>query len=1272
MSTSPPAPAKPRRTRRRLLGALVIAAVSLPVALAGVSETSWFERRVSALASEHGVSLSWRSLRCTWRDGHCTWRGLTVEFDGLRASLDRLSLTWAWRPLLRSHLEVSSLDASGVLVERFASSKSPETAAPLSGALDILKTTPSLELQRLTVEALAVRWPIGARALELDHLHVDGKALLGPEVAPSVDVRLSGGEARVLEAGALRLEVALALQLRAALDDTRLSISCSSAVTHSTPAWPLPEPGVLELDAQLNFLPEARRVDLSLGRLSALGHGLIGTATASLPDDGAPQLEKADVTATLHPLLPLLRHFEPSLELEAATAHLAAQGTALDATLQLGRLAVRGVALETVALTAQLTPHDGTARLKARTVTAGPARASGLDLAVSTLGFDLPHLRGELTAKLDVKTFDVEGDAPTHVEATTLALEASFAEQLGLTLTGTPGRAHLTVGKLTLDALPAPFTANATLDARYRLLEARATLPLRGLLATSAGQRLSVGAITHRLVLTGDPRDEASLRSTLGLTEVLAQHADATLAVDAMALEGSARLTKWKPAHLEGTLSHSGLRLAGQSADEGRLTFWLDADGADLAARLDGTLPPLTLHATANRRGPGLSATLRASATSLGVLAPLWPAQLGGVSLEPSTLGFDFTGAVELADLSRPTALSLDADLTVPRLVLQRDARRIRAESLGLHLVHRHGQHIDRGTLRLRLERPSVEEATLDGAIEANMTLTLDRARGTGSLRTTLDALQERTLALALDLRRERDGRLHHELEVDVAHLGPWAPLVGELSSTPPGLVLEQLTAHLVSHGDTLGLLDRDFMPAPAWQARSDTTFHAGLEVQHLVHHLDGEDTKAPRVSVTIDAGVLHGAVSLAARLEVPSLEVDVGTQHVVLTGVHQTLWLRSETDPDAGLLHLDLDGTIDELEQNLWPPWQPSAVHLTIDGSLDRLAALTIDSLRLESPASGTRLELSKKLRGEGAGSALDAAAPRLQLQGKLTQDLSKLGGAPLTFQGQGTVAVGLSVQSADLSLFRVRGKVDLTDVGVTLPARHFIVEGATGSVPFEEAFTLDPTRGVQLVIATPRSAFNRARSKERQPMPGAAGALSLRRLRWKDLELSPVVASLELEPNRFSLHKLKAERGNARIAGQLFVDFRPGEEVVTFRGTLTGLERKGAATPLDANAAFTFLPRRLELDGRVQVVRTSKEHLLDLLDVIDPHHEVGSLNQVRSAMALGYPRAVQLDFSDGLLSMNVAFGGLAGLFDLGTVRGVSLGPFLNRYLAPALRSSP
>jgi translocation and assembly module TamB len=291
-----------------------------------------------------------------------------------------------------------------------------------------------------------------------------------------------------------------------------------------------------------------------------------------------------------------------------------------------------------------------------------------------------------------------------------------------------------------------------------------------------------------------------------------------------------------------------------------------------------------------------------------------------------------------------------------------------------------------------------------------------------------------------------------------------------------------------------------------------------------------------------------------------------------------------------------------------------------------------------------------------------------RFLLDGSLRQDLSRLDGDAAAFRGRGVVTLPFLVDSADQQLFRVRGRLQLDQVSASLPGSDLAIEEASGAASLEEAITFDPQSGLALVPSTDQRVFARARYQDLQPFLASDALITAKRVRFGDVELAPVVTSLEVQRNRFSLNKLKAQRGAALLSGQVFLDYQPGNRAVTFRGAVTGLTREGATVPLDANAAVSFSLDRLEVDGRVQVVRTSREHVLDLLDVLDPHKEVASLNRLRMALGWGYPRQLRLDFHDGLLAMDVELGGLGALFDLGTLRGIALGPFITRYLAPHL----
>jgi len=92
------------------------------------------------------------------------------------------------------------------------------------------------------------------------------------------------------------------------------------------------------------------------------------------------------------------------------------------------------------------------------------------------------------------------------------------------------------------------------------------------------------------------------------------------------------------------------------------------------------------------------------------------------------------------------------------------------------------------------------------------------------------------------------------------------------------------------------------------------------------------------------------------------------------------------------------------------------------------------------------------------------------------------------------------------------------------------------------------------------------------------------------------------------------------------------------------------------------------MTLDGKAQIVRASREHLQDMLDVLDPYHESANANRVRQGLALGYPKFVRFQLHDGAVDTKVELGGLAELVRIDEIKAVPLGPILQKYVAPAL----
>jgi hypothetical protein len=97
----------------------------------------------------------------------------------------------------------------------------------------------------------------------------------------------------------------------------------------------------------------------------------------------------------------------------------------------------------------------------------------------------------------------------------------------------------------------------------------------------------------------------------------------------------------------------------------------------------------------------------------------------------------------------------------------------------------------------------------------------------------------------------------------------------------------------------------------------------------------------------------------------------------------------------------------------------------------------------------------------------------------------------------------------------------------------------------------------------------------------------------------------------------------------------------------------------------------RERSIDGRADVLRIGNRHLLDLLDLQDPHHTDASINRMRNALSFGYPKNMRVLFNRGFASVRIDFGGLARFLSVDELHGVPLGPLLDRAMVNAARSN-
>jgi hypothetical protein len=266
------------------------------------------------------------------------------------------------------------------------------------------------------------------------------------------------------------------------------------------------------------------------------------------------------------------------------------------------------------------------------------------------------------------------------------------------------------------------------------------------------------------------------------------------------------------------------------------------------------------------------------------------------------------------------------------------------------------------------------------------------------------------------------------------------------------------------------------------------------------------------------------------------------------------------------------------------------------------------------------------------------------------------------------GSVGLPFRLESGGLLGYRLLATLEAKQVSFVRKDGTLAVEGLNGSIPMVEEFALLPSGPV--IGAGPRtSPLQDTRFFDVHPFLSQDDYVTARSISLGGLApLGPVAANMRIERSDFIIDQLQTGYRGGQIVGQVRVAWRDGDPIVRLRLNATGVRSGKSNDVFDANTALTFVPKAMILDGKVQIVRASREHLEDILDVLDPYHESANANRVRQGLALGYPKFVRFQLHDGAVDTKVELGGLAQLVRIDEIKAVPLGPILQKYAAPSL----
>jgi translocation and assembly module TamB len=1246
-----PHPSRPSRGRVRRWIVIAAGSIGLMVLLACSSlwwlgshlDHAWVKPRLLALVQgRSGLGIDYDGLELSLRRG-IRARSLSlltppalaagaprlahVEGLELEASLWKLAFGARSIEALRvARLHVAMVrDASGrtSFGELFPPEAEPRAADEPTRLSQLLDDLPSLSIERIEVGAIAAElvelYDDGSRRVSaLSGAVLQGSLHSGDEGLAGTALEVSGAPlVLAVSAGNERQQATLHTRIGLRASEARalsLTLVASDLEASGVDGGPVSWPGaLLDLDTALHTDPDAGRATLAIDRASAFGGRLSLDARSELSDTSGLRIATSG-----------------RARVELATLPIPVPGVAIEA-LRL-ELATRELAWDGVRVAGTV---DVTGALRSARLDADGESARLADLTLVGQGSFLPE-GGRFQTTLKAASLAARSLA-SNLEASDMALDVNgTTRELG----------------------------------GDQQLEARAVLTLA---AARATQRSTALTPSQRVELAG-VRVEASLAGTTR---------DAT-ARRVPRLDASASIRQLVASAGSGRVSGTGLALTASGRELAR------DDAARLGLRGDALLS-LSIPALELADGARLGARDRRSLSLSGLtLTAELPLSLARASGTVSLARLEGAGGLRL------TGLSLDADADAPLAWGEGGAR-----------GHAHGRVVklelgdgNRGStleLDLRVAEPERDHYRLELDL-GSASLALAGAKLAGPITATLraDAAVPGVLKLTSELRgasgaaidlglhvgfEPASERLSYSASLSAQKLAAFTELVTTAAPAAGRARLDRARLAGSARGELSGVLraGEGWLPVlaerPLASARGSQS--ARFELEGFDYRAEAGALQIPALALELES--THRAEaggSASARLRLEELSFEGGGRSLRLAGVDQAIVASFERAPDQGMVDVDTALSVASAAQSWLPGFPVRGLRLSSNLQVDRLRSIFLRELALDNPASGSALRAAGTLellaQGSPGSDKTIVGREALSFEGRLSQQLQALEPLELASHARGSIELPFRLESGGLLGYRLIAALEAKQVSFTAKDASFAIERLNGVVPIVEEFALLESGPV--ISAGPRtSPLSDTRFFDVHPFLSGNDYVTAQSIRIGGLApLGPIAANVRVERSDFIIDQLQTGYQGGQIVGQVRVAWRDGDPIVRLRLNATGVQSGKSRDVFDANTALTFVPAAMTLDGKMQIVRASREHMNDVLDVLDPFHESANANRVRSALALGYPKFVRFHLHDGAVDTQVELGGLAQLVRIDEIRAVPLGPILQKYVAPSMPALP
>jgi len=502
-----------------------------------------------------------------------------------------------------------------------------------------------------------------------------------------------------------------------------------------------------------------------------------------------------------------------------------------------------------------------------------------------------------------------------------------------------------------------------------------------------------------------------------------------------------------------------------------------------------------------------------------------------------------------------------------------------------------------------------------------------------------------------------------YETEGHLAGLAPLAQLAAKVHGLD-AFDLSQLEIGFSAHGALLGVVagvGRDgtfnLEPIPANTAAVEGT--SDVRISHFRWAKGAMAIVTPSLAWHVEMRASGTRRTMDSRVEVGTLHLDLGNHDVDLNGITDAASLSVVGHLSEPELELSQRLSVHAVEQTVIPEYPMGDLDFALSAERGPEGVVHISDMKLANGLGGTAFSLTGNVDlGEGRRT--------LSVGTSLTQDLTRLSAVPERFRGRGTVAVEANVTSPDLALYDVHASVKGADVALSFPRAGIEVEAANGEVPITAVLEVGEG-GVALRRSEKRSPYSMLRFTDQHPLLSRSGFLSIARLKTPFVTIAPLVGNLAIEQNVVSLRQFEMGVRGGSITGQCGIDWDGMKSTLELHVRASGVE-SSHGEPFDGNIAVAISVADRTIDGRAEILRIGERHLLDLLDLQDPLHTDPAMNRIRGALRFGYPDNLRLVFDHGFASAHLELGGLARLVSIGELRGIPMGPIVDRMLAPIL----